>query len=317
MSGTASARDNHVNAAKAAKETVLLVPIDLRDRAAVVVTGKDRTSWLNGLVTCDLAKLAPGEAAYGLLVEKKGRIQTDFFIVEAAYIGGDAFALAVPSKLREETLSTLDHYLIMENAELSSPDLAFFAMHGPRAAEVARAAGARWTGTLDLLGEGGAIVAVPAQERAGFESRLGSLVRDAGGAIADDATWNALRIERGLPRFGHEFDNTYYPQEASLEKLAVSFDKGCYLGQEVVYMLENRGHVKKKLVPLDIEGEATLDAGALVSTPDGAEVGDVKSSALGPFGGHAVAIAAVKWAQCKPGTELRVGGRVARVRAFP
>ena len=60
-------------------------------------------------------------------------------------------------------------------------------------------------------------------------------------------------IEHGLPRFGAEVDATLYPQEAALEKLAVSFSKGCYLGQEVVYMLQERGHVKRKLVPLDLE----------------------------------------------------------------
>ena len=111
-----------------------------------------------------------------------------------------------------------------------------------------------------------------------------------------------------------EVDATLYPQEASLEKIAVSFDKGCYLGQEVVYMLENRGHVKRKLVPLDVDGDAPLAKGDAVTTPDGAAVGDVKSSVLGPSSGKPVAIAMVKWAQSKPGTELRVGERVARVR---
>src|SRR5262249_28863386 len=138
-------------------------------------------------------------------------------------------------------------------------------------------------------------------------------IEEARGAVADDATWETLRIERGLPRFGVEVDTTLYPQEASLEKLAVSFDKGCYLGQEVVYMLENRGHVKRKLVSLDVDGDDVLAKGEAVTTIEGGAVGEVKSSARGASG-KPVAIAMVKWAQTKPGTELRVGTRVVRVR---
>src|SRR5688572_6350799 len=113
-----------------AKETVLAVP--LTDRAALVVRGPERTSWLNGLVTCDLVKLEPGHATYGLLVEKKGKIQTDFFVVLPTREATDAVALALPRDLREAVQTTLDHYLIMEDAELEAPDLDFFQFHGPK-----------------------------------------------------------------------------------------------------------------------------------------------------------------------------------------
>lgn len=277
------------------QSTVYAMP----DRAAIVVTGKDRTSWLNGMVTSDVAKLAPGKAQYGLLVEKKGRIQTDFYVVASA----DALALAVPRDLRESVLATLDHHLIMEDAELTTPELAWFYAAGPGALELARSKGADFAGELDLLGAGGAMIAT---------SDAPAL-----GELGDPATFEALRIERGLPRFGAEFDAAFYPQEANLEKLAVSFDKGCYLGQEVVYMLENRGHVKKKLVPLDLDGDGAVPAGAPVTTAEGDAVGEVKSSAIGPTRNAPVAIGMVKWAHAKPGTSLLVDGRKATVRAFP
>src|SRR6185369_9271645 len=98
------------------------IAVRAADRTAIVVTGKDRTSWLNGLVTCDLAKLGPGEGAYGLLVEKKGRIQTDFYAVPSgsgvgssrgASPSSDALALAVPRELAATVAETLDHYLVM------------------------------------------------------------------------------------------------------------------------------------------------------------------------------------------------------------
>jgi folate-binding protein YgfZ len=297
--------------ARAACEAVLAVRA--ADRAALIVRGRDRSSWLNGLVTCDLARLGPTDGAYGLLVEKKGRIQTDFFAIPSR--AGDALALAVPRELRGGILEMLDHYLIMEDAELEAGDLGFWQLHGPRACEAADAIGAPFSGRLDLLGVGGAVVGAPQGEASAFAERLRSAVERMGGAVTDEATWEAIRIERGLPRFGVEVDPTLYPQEASLEKLAVSFEKGCYLGQEVVYMLENRGHVKRKLVPLEIEGSTPPAKGEPVTTAEGTPVGDVKSSVIGPLSGKPVALAMIKWAQTKPGTELRIGDRVARVRA--
>ena len=270
------------------------------DRAALVVTGKDRTSWLNGMVTCDVSKLAPGAARYGLLVEKKGRIQADFYVVATE----DALVLALPRELRDAVLATLDHHLIMEDAELTTPELAWFYASGPGALELARSKGATIAGELDLLAAGGGAV-IATEDASAF------------GDLSDAATFEALRIERGLPRFGAEFDTAFYPQEANLEKLAVSFDKGCYLGQEVVYMLENRGHVKKKLVPLDLEGDAPAAAAAPITTPEGDAIGEVKSSVVGPTTKHPVAIGMVKWSHAKPGTTLLVDGRKATVRAFP
>ena len=304
MSVTAAA------AARAARETVLLV--EAQDRSAILVTGKDRISWLNGLVTCELAKLSPGEAAYGLLVEKKGRIQTDLFVLPSA--SGDAtLALAVPASLRETLLTTLDHYLIMEDAELAVADMVFVFAHGPRAAELAGLA--PFAGTVDLLGTGGIVLGGPAADKDALATRLAEAVSRLGGVVAEDAVWEEVRIAHGLPRFGAEVDATLYPQEASLEKLAVSFSKGCYLGQEVVYMLQERGHVKRKLVSLDLNvaGEVPT-AGAPVTTPSGEAVGDVRSAVNGPSSGKPAAIAMVKWAFAKPGTELRVADLAARVR---
>lgn len=295
----------------AARAAALAVP--MADRTGILVTGNDRMSWLNGLVTCDLGKLAPGAAAYGLILEKKGRIQTDFFAVPGGASAADTLALAVPRELRASLIELLDHYLIMEDAELIASDLAVWRLVGASAAAVIAEVAPPYAGAL-MLGElEGAVVAAPAEGADALRLELERAVVNAGGAVIDEAMWEALRIERGLPRFGVEVDKTLLPQEAALEKLAVAFDKGCYLGQEVVYMLEHRGRPKRKLVRLEIEGDRPADKGDPVTTVDGAVVGDVKSSAIGPETKKPVAIAMVKWAQTTPGTELRVGERVAHV----
>lgn len=79
-------------------------------------------------------------------------------------------------------------------------------------------------------------------------------------------------------------------------------------------MLQERGHVKRRLVTLDVEGDRAPEKGAAVTTPAGDRVGDVRSSAPGSLEGHPVAIAMVRWAESQPGVELRVGGMPARVR---
>jgi tRNA-modifying protein YgfZ len=304
LSATGPSREG----ARAARDTVLVTSAP--ERSAILVTGKDRTSWLEGLLTCELVKRQPGQGAYGLLVEKKGRIQTDLFVVPSS--DDQTLALAVPAALRETILATLDHYLIMEDAELTLSDLVFFVAHGPRASELR--ALAPFAGSIDLLGHGGLVLAAPREEADALETRLATETAKLDGIVADEATWDAVRIEHGLPRFGVEVDATLYPQEASLEKLAVSFTKGCYLGQEVVYMLENRGHVKRKLVSLDLDAGAPPAPGAAVTTVDGEAAGEIKSATLGPTSGKPAAIAMIKWAHAKPGTELRVADQAARVR---
>src|SRR6185437_10386155 len=133
------------------------------------------------------------------------------------------------------------------------------------------------------------------------------------GTRLDDEGWEALRIAWGVPRFGADYDEQSLPQEASLETRAVSFSKGCYLGQETVFMLEKRGHARKKLVRLAVEGEGTLSAGAEIALPDGtAGVGAVTSATRAPGPGGWLALGSVKHKHTPAGTALVVAGRPAR-----
>jgi len=132
-------------------------------------------------------------------------------------------------------------------------------------------------------------------------------------AIATEGAWDRARVEHGVTAFGVDFDDTNYPQEASLERDAVSFEKGCYLGQEAVFMLEKRGHVKKRIVQLHVDG--AVETGDPITLPDGAEVGRVTSRAVRPAGGN-LALGFVKYKQARADTELRVGASRAVVTAL-
>jgi folate-binding protein YgfZ len=288
---------------EAAKAGALAVPH--ADLATLVVTGGDRVSWLNGLVTCDLAKRAAGTAVYGLAVARSGKVITDATVVfddEGARV-----LVAVPAAVVDALRAHMDHYLVMEDAEMAPGSDAFVAwgIHGPRAGEAleaARRAGAAG-GLLDRTGLGGAFVLAPKERAADVAAALAGVA-----TVGNPAGWDALRLERAVPRFGVDFDAQTYPQEAALEKTAVSFDKGCYLGQEVVCMLQMRGKVKRKLAALVLDGADAPAAGAAVTDEAGAAVGEVTSAAPSPTLGKAVALAMIKRAQAEPGKAVRVGG---------
>lgn len=299
-------------AAEATRSSVLAVPSD--DRATLVVTGRDRVSWLNGLLTSDLARVgAPGsgDASYGLFVARNGRILAD-----AIVCFDEARALvSVPRETVEMLRSHLDHYLVMEDAEMGADAERFatWMLHGPASgdalAAVCRAVGTAAIGArIDRTGFGGAILLADREQAAAVRSAIERAVAERGGVVAEEGAWEPVRIERGVPRFGSDFDDKVYPQEAGLEKTAVSFNKGCYLGQEVVCMLELRGHVKRKLAGLSIDALQAPERGAPVTDEAGATVGEITSAALSPASGKPVALAMLKRANVAPGSRLLVAG---------
>jgi hypothetical protein len=281
------------------------------------VTGADRTRWLNGLLTCELAKLEPGGGAYGLSVAKNGKILAEHWII------ADKDRLIMAAR-RDRVPALLEHfnrYIMMEDAEVAdaSDELGWLRVHGPLAGDlvlVARGSGAsaaaiKWT---EL---GGAAVVAPAPALEGVTS---ALLAHAGerGVLATPEVFEAIRIEEGIARFGVDFDEQNYPQDASIEKLAVSFQKGCYLGQETVFMLEVRGHAKKRLVQLAIDGDGDVPVGSPILSPEtSAEVGTVTSRTRSPDGAGVIALGYVKYKLAAAGAELQAAGRPARITRAP
>jgi folate-binding protein YgfZ len=279
--------------------------------ATLVVTGGDRQKWLNGLITCDLAPLAEGDGAYGLFVAQKGRIVADAYVA----LGAQRLLLAVSRAVVAEVRASLEAHVIMEDVEIVDGAFEVERVHGPRSGDVlaamigAGASGAR----LDQTGLDGAVIFVPAQALEPARAARDAALAEAGGMVGDGRAWEALRLDRGVPEFGADFDATTYPQEAGLETRAVSFSKGCYLGQEVVFMLEKRGHVKRRLVTVRVDGELP-PRGAEVRGADGEVVGNVTSAARVPTG--PLAMAMVKRALATAGAELAVAGAKATVVAL-
>ena len=299
---------------KALEESALVVR--LAERTALSVVGADRVTWLNGLVTCDVTKIGAGQASYGLVVGTKGRILADLFLVNV----GERMVLLLPRDAAEAVRQLFEHHLVMEDAELAPADTVSFFAHGPRAAQVAALAtkaGAE-SALLDFTGRGGALILAEAGRAgpidAAIDAAMGTLAPS--GLRADETSWREVRVRLGLPEWRTDFDETFYPQEASLETRAVSFSKGCYLGQEVVCMLQMRGRVTRKLLPLAFAGDPAalaLSPKAEVQAGGGAVIGKVTSFVAAP---EPRALALLKTAAAEAGTAVTVEGAKASVLAL-
>jgi tRNA-modifying protein YgfZ len=256
----------------ARKDAVL---VECRGTDTVIVTGAERRSWLEGLVTCQVGQLEPGQGTWGLVLNRQGKIQSVLWVVAAT----DALWLGLAPGTIDQIEPELGRMLIMEDAELARPSAAqrWFALHGPRAIERARALAERFaghSGALDWTGLGGAALVVGAERAA----EVSAACRD---LLLSDEDWLRLRLERGLPEFGLDFDAKDRPHEAALDRRAVSWTKGCYLGQEVVCMQDMRGKVKKsqRLFAIAAPAEAQLPLGAPLIGGAGQSLGQLTSRA--------------------------------------
>lgn len=297
---------------RALQQGALLLPA--KDLGTLTITGKDRQTWLNGIATCDLAPLKPGQGAFGLAVSKTGKILAPLYVL----IDEQQILVGMPKTLVESLQAHLDRHIIMEDVELedTSESITWAFAHGPAAKDLvatARALGAIAAAAVDTTGKGGALLAFDKTSADEAMVRLAKPKPTTPIALADEESWEALRVEIGVPRFGKDFTDENYPQEASIETLAVSFQKGCYLGQEAVFMLQARGHVKKKLMPLSIEGSENIADGADIKLPDGTSVGIITSTTTSPTSDATLALGFVKYKHANAGTALSVNGRNAAV----
>lgn len=250
------------------------VAVSGADRDTLIVTGPDRLSWLEGLVTCELKNLAPGAGTWGLVLSRQGKIQSVVWVVA----GADRLWLSFAPGTGDAIEAELARMLIMEDAEIERPESphVWFSLHGPDAAAratswAAQAGGA--SAAIDFTGLGGAALVVPLERE--------PVVRAAGeGLWLDPERWTVLRLERGLPEFGVDFDGADRPHEAALDRRAVSWSKGCYLGQEVVCMQDMRGKVKRSVRALKVDAppEAGLGGGSIVSVATSKDAGAVTSA---------------------------------------
>ncbi len=273
----------------------------LDERAVIAVRGDDAREWLQGQLTNQLEEAKAGECIYGFVLTLKGRVLADVWVL----VSEAEIWLDVPRLQVDALLERLDRYIIMEDVDLiPRPDLRVIAAVGPRAGELAEGG---WPSRR--LGLPGRQWVVPDAELDTELDRLRARSRALGGAPLDDATWAEAHIVRGRPRFGVDFGKWTYPQESGLTPVAVSFTKGCYIGQETVVMLENRGKAPKVLWRWQLEGPAPPPAGTAIERA-GIAVGEVTSAVEVDDTIHALGF--LKRGQDGEMTGFTIGGAEAR-----
>ena len=310
--------------------------VDRSDRGRIVVSGSERGSYLHGLLTNDTAALRAGTGCYAAYLTPQGRMITDLYVYEL----GDVMLLTMESAVKDAVMAKLDQFIFSEDVQLGDVTASFaqIAVVGPQAgAGVAAALGTIGADALAALPEhgnlrtdwrgGAAIVTritdlgVPGfdvyVERAQAEALKSALsANDA--AEMDEATAETLRIESGVPRFGRDMDEETIPLEAGIESRAISFTKGCYVGQEVIIRVLHRGHgrVARKLVGLTIDGSDVPPPGARITSGE-REIGEVTSSTMSPALERPVALGYVHRDFVEAGTSVTIGSVNARVTALP
>jgi tRNA-modifying protein YgfZ len=309
--------------------------IDRSERGRIVVSGRDRAQYLQGLLSNDIVVLKSGDGCYATYLTPQGRMIADLFVYEL----GDVILLTMCGDVTATVLAKLDQFIFSEDVQLGHVTETFrqLAVIGPGAASAVATVTGVQADVLSSLREHGnvralvdgqpAIVArVTDTGEPGFDlfvERGQAAAVEAGllgaGAIRiDAATADAIRIESGVPVFHRDMDEETIPLEAGIEQRAISLTKGCYVGQEVIIRVLHRGHgrVARKLVGLTIEGGSTPAAGAPVLSGDRA-IGHVTSAAISPALQHPIALAYVQRDFVQPGTPVTVDGASAAVSALP
>lgn len=296
----------------------------------IAVAGRDRASFLQGLLTNDVQSLAPGEGCYSAWLTPQGRMLTDMHVLQ----GDTMILLDVPLGTAAATLARLDQFLFAEDVQLASlaDSLTGVWVHGPTAAATLERLvdGAAEIGSwpdyrhapLGFNGSPVVVARIDQLDVPGFcvflepvrEAALVAALTAAGAVLASPDAIEIARVEAGYPLFGVDMTEETIPLEAGIEARAISTTKGCYVGQEIIIRVLHRGQgrVAKKLVALRVQG-APPARGARILAGE-RDVGAVTSAAVSPRFG-AIALGYVHRDFTTAGTSVTLEGTDARVSA--
>lgn len=261
--------------------------IDLSSRGRIRVTGEDRARLLHAMTTNHVEQMKPGDGVYVFFLNAQGRIVADAFL----FCFEDHFLLDTESELRQSLIEHLDRYIIADDVTLDDVTEQTFALglEGPKSGEVAAGCGlpapnhrfshVRWgdltAAALSATGGHGVRVYGPNSDK---EEAI-TTIEAAGAIAASAADAESVRIENFVPRYGCEITDHTLPQETQ-QMHALHFQKGCYLGQEIVERIRSRGHVNRMLMGFRIEPPIDPPPAGTKLMLEGQPAGEVTSSTL-------------------------------------
>ena len=269
--------------------------LDLSARAKLRVTGADRFRFLNGQITNDLRKASETGAIEGCVLNAKGRLNAHIFITAL----GESFLIDAEPELRETLRARLERYVIADDVQIDDVTDEFSLFH---------------VLTRDMPAAGvGRIVSAPRFAETGWDIWSDSGRHDtvehefaSGYLFIDSAAADVMRIEQGLPRWGRELTDEIIPIEANLEPRTIDYQKGCYIGQEVISRMKMSGQTNKRLCGLISLNKAPLQPAMKLVTPSasGKEAGWITSATRSQRLGKEIALGYVKRGFNNPATNL-------------
>ena len=301
---------------------------DLGFRAKLLLAGRDRTRWLNGMVSNNIRDLAAGNGVYAFVLTPQGHIMDDLY----AYNRGESLVLDTDQNQTEKLLATFKRYIIMDKVELSemNEQLTAIGVAGPKSLEILKAAGIEAPELTTLQFAKVQISGLECTLVRGdlpYESyemwiapehvkQLWDALVAAGAVPVGAEIFEMQRVAAGIPLYGVDIRERDLPQETE-QLRALNFKKGCYIGQEIVERIRARGNVHRKFTGFAAEGSAELAAGAKVMV-EGSEAGEITSAtSLLPVGDSKRALGYIRREFATPGREVAIGGSKARVVELP
>ncbi len=302
---------------------------DLGWKRYFLISGRDRVRWLNGMITNNVRDLQPGHGVYAFVLNPQGHILGDPYV----YSRGDDFVLETDASQADKLYSHLKRFIIMDQVEFKpADDWVALGIQGPRAEETLRGAELDHSALQPLqfvqVKYGKAEVNLvrsdhplsPSYEllfAADHGPALWDALLKAGAAPVGAEALELARIADGIPRYGQDIRERDLPQETG-QMRALSFTKGCYIGQEIVERIRARGKLHRGFTGFRMVEGALPAPGAKVQAA-GKDVGEITSAALLPAGDGEIAagLGYLRSEAAAPGTLVEIGSSRAAVTALP
>ena len=278
----------HVNAGQA-------IFFDLSGRTRFRVTGADRLRFLNGQITNDLRKASETAAVEACVLNAKGKIDAHVFIS----VAGESFSVDAHPAVRETLKARLERYVIADDVQIEDVTDQFSLFHV--LSEQPPMSERGWTVSVCRFAQPGWDIWVDATEYGALLEQLSSKLKR-----CDSDAAEVMRIEQGIPRWGRELTNEIIPIEANLEQRTIDYQKGCYIGQEVISRIKMSGQTNKRLCGMISLDNVPLQPGMKLVPPSesGKEAGWITSATHSENIGNEIALGYVKRGFNKIGAEL-------------
>jgi folate-binding protein YgfZ len=283
---------------------------DCSRRVKLRITGPDASRFLNGQITNDLRKVPASSAIQASILNAKGKLSAHVFISKD---DDGAFLLDADNELREELPARLERYIIADDVVIENVTEVFSIFHVTADAPPAAPTAGRSVTSNRFGRPGWDLWFDRAEHHDVFQQLFGLFV------FCGDACAELLRIENGVPRWGRELTNEIIPVEANLEANSIDYEKGCYIGQEVISRMKMSGQTNKRLCGLVSLSSAPLAADLRLTseTDPGKDAGWITSATKSDRLGREIALGYVKRGFNETGTRLLAGEIPVQVAPLP